>query len=137
MKPRVLSFIYANGFKPEGDVGNAIGILNTIKLGKLPNLYSFYIIVILQGVDSEVINKLKIEFYDVSQNKLLFGTETVDIPPFNQETSDPLPKDAHILNFQLDFRNVRFEEQGWHKTVILFNDKLIHEAFIFVAGKKE
>lgn len=136
MKPRILSFIYTNGFRAEGDVGDALGILNTIKFELLPNRLSFFIVAIIQGVDSEITNRLKIEFHDVSQEKVLLVTENFEIPAFNEEVDNPLPKDAHILNFQLDLRNVLFVNQGWHKTQVYLNDEMIHEAFIFVSGKK-
>lgn len=135
MKPRILSFIYSTGFKADGEVGDAIGILNTIRLDLLPNRFSFFIIAIIQGIDSEVTNKLKIEFQNIEQEKILFATDSIEIPAFTDKPENPLPKEAHILNFQLDFRNVNFEKQGWHKTVVIFNDEIIHEANIFVYGK--
>lgn len=136
MKPRILSFIYSTGFRQTGEVGDALGILNTIRPGYLPNNFSFFIIAIIQGIDSEAINRLKVAFVDTKENKTLLETDYFEIPVGPVDLVNPLPKEAHILNFQLDLRNIQFENEGWHKSVVFFNDEVIHEAYIYVAGKK-
>jgi|SRR5690625_1353164 len=125
MKPTLTTFVFSEDSKDvpnPGGEGASLHIINPQNVFRppfVPCTYSFSVTLGLIGLEDTGDHKL--EFNIVSPNgDVVLTTGTINLHG-KQTTDQSLPKEAHGLTFNLDFRNVALREEGKYTGNTLVN----------------
>lgn len=139
---KLTGFIYCAGTekvsnpeKKEGSI-NAIGVLSALTPEYVPGMFSFSVIFSVLDIDVSIINRIRIVFAKVDEDKNLLDTGVIPVPPFTEKEEVMLPTEYRGATMSMDFRNVIFEENGLYSAKVFVNDEFLGDNYIYVQGRK-
>lgn len=107
---------------------SAEGLLPLIVMDNFPNMYSFSIVFSICEINANDNNKLRVTFG--KEDKILADTGEIFVPA--NEDMAKFPIEFQGLNFSLDLKNLKFEEEGLYKANVYLNGILLGDKEINV-----
>lgn len=132
MEAYISSFTYCDSIRtevtPEGTSNEIVTPLQQLEPIAIPGNYSFAISCSITGFDVDKVNTVQILFQDFNK-QILYDSGVVEFQvPVNQQQK----KGMTSMQFNIDFRNLVFRNEGLYSTEIIFNGKSLGEQKIQV-----
>lgn len=134
MSSRVSVFVYSDdsGLEqtPNGPRLHVINPQQVLKPAFVPGMFSFSITVGIVDLDTTVEHEIRLCFTD-PQHEQLMDPITVS-SPIGMDAD--LPQEARGFMMSVNARNVVFDQEGFHQTMVWLDNVLLGEFPVYVKG---
>lgn len=129
--PRIATFVYSEGSAHQGENKEKLFLENPQYLFQsefIPSLFSFSVSFGIADLDNSKENELRFIFSD-PQEETLIESDLISLPTGFDED---LPPELRGFMFNMNFRNVRFEHEGYYCSEIFINGESVGKFPIYV-----